>query len=165
MNRDDYPLLAFILSLLLALLLQTIALPDAITPFRPLLLALTLGYWAVYAPDMPVLLAAWLLGLCCDVLYGAPLGQYALGLVTVAYAARSLGGTLLAFPLWQATLALIPVWALYIFLMFWIDGLTHHPANALRRWLPLLTTSLLWPLATSLLSGLRNRRSRSGLLP
>ncbi len=127
MNRDSNPLV-FLFSLLLALVLQMVQLPDADRrPFRPLLLALTLAYWAVYAPEMPALLAAWLLGLCCDVLYGAPLGQYALGLVTVAYAARRLSDTLLAFPLWQATLALVPVWALYIFLMFWIDGLTHHP--------------------------------------
>jgi rod shape-determining protein MreD len=164
MNQEGN-LLVFVLSLLLALLLQSIALPDVLTPFRPMLPALTLAYWAVYAPDMPVMVMAWLLGLCCDVLYGAPLGQYALGLVTVAFAARSLSGTLLAFPLWQATLALTPVWALYVFLMFWIDGLTHHPADPLRRWMPLLTTSLLWPLAAGLLGGIRSRRSRRGILP
>ena len=164
MNRDSNPL-GFLLSLVVALVLQVIALPDAVAPFRPLVLALTLAYWAVYAPEMPALLAAWLLGLCCDVLYGAPLGQYALGLVTVAYAARRLSDTLLAFPLWQATLALIPVWALYIFLMFWIDGLTHHPADPLRRWLPLIATSLLWPLIAGLLGDVRSRRSRGGILP
>ena len=164
MNRGSNPLV-FLFSLLLALVLQMIALPDAVNPFRPLVLAMTLAYWAVYAAEMPALLAAWLLGLCCDVLYGAPLGQYALGLVTVAYAARRLSDTLLAFPLWQATLALIPVWALYIFLMFWIDGLTHHPADPLRRWLPLITTSLLWPLLAGLLGGMSSRRSRRGILP
>ena len=164
MNRDSNPLV-FLFSLLLALVLQVTALPDAVSPFRPLLLVMTLAYWAIYAPEMPALVAAWLLGLCCDVLYGAPLGQYALGLVTVAYVARRLSGTLLSFPLWQATLVLVPVWALYIFLMFWIDGLTHHPADPLRRWLPLISTSLLWPLAAGLLGSAGSRRNRRGLLP
>ena len=164
MNRDSNPLV-FMFSLLLALGLQVLALPDFIASFRPLLLALTLAYWAVYAPEMPALLAAWLLGLCCDVLYGAPLGQYALGLVTVAYAARRLSGTLLSFPLWQATLMLVPVWAIYIFLMFWIDGLTHHPAAPLHRWLPLISTSLLWPLIAGMLGDMRSRRNHRGILP
>jgi rod shape-determining protein MreD len=158
-------LLGFVLSLFVALLLQMIALPDVLAPFRPLWLPLTLGYWALYATELPVLLVAWLLGLCCDVLYGTPLGQYALGMVTVAYAVRRLRGTLLVFPLWQNMLALIPVWALYTFLMFWIDGLTHHPADPLQRWLPVLTTSLLWPLAVGLLGELRGRRNRRGVLP
>jgi len=164
MNRDSNPLV-FMFSLLLALALQILALPDFIASFRPLLLALTLAYWAVYAPEMPALLAAWLLGLCCDVIYGAPLGQYALGLVTVAYATRRLSGTLLAFPLWQATLTLVPVWAIYIFLMFWIDGLTHHQADPLHRWLPLISTSLLWPLIAGMLGDMRGRRNRRGILP
>jgi rod shape-determining protein MreD len=164
MNRDSN-LAAFVFSLLLALLLQAVALPEAASPFRPLLLALTLAYWSIYTADMPVMVAAWLMGLCSDVLYGTPLGQYALGLTTVAYAARSLSGTVLAFPLWQSTLTLAPVWALYVFLMFWIDGLTHHPADPLRRWLPLVTTSLLWPLVAGLLGGIRTRRNRGGILP
>jgi rod shape-determining protein MreD len=164
MNRDGNAM-AFIISLLLSLVLQAIALPDAITAFRPLVLAMTLAYWAIYAPEMPVLLTAWILGLCCDVLYGAPLGQYALGLVTVAYAASRLSSTLLTLPQWQGTLALAPVWALYVFLMFWIDGLTHHAADPLRRWLPLISTSLLWPLAAGLLGSIHDRRGRRGILP
>ncbi len=158
-------LLGFVLSLLLALLLQALQLPDVVAPFRPLLLVLTISYWALHDPEMPVMLAAWLLGLCCDVLYNAPLGQYALGLVTVAFFVRRFSGSLLVFPMLQAmAMGLVPIWALYVFLMFWIDGLTHHHADPLRRWLPLLTTTLLWPLAGLLLGGLRSARSRRSQL-
>jgi rod shape-determining protein MreD len=161
MTRGSFP--ALLLSLLLALLLQLLAVPDAIAPLRPMWLPLMLGYWAMFAPETPVLATAWVAGLCCDVLYDAPLGQYALGMVTVAFLLRRLRGTLLVFPLWQATLALAPAWALYAFLMFWIDGLTHHSADAARRWLPVLTTTLLWPFAVGLLNGLLRPRNRSVL--
>jgi rod shape-determining protein MreD len=162
MSRSDLP--GFLLSLLLALVLQVIDLPDAVSAARPLLLALTLAYWALHAPEMPVLPAAWLLGLCCDVLYNAPLGQYALGLLLVAYLARRFAGAIVVFALWQATLALAVIWTAYVFLMFWIDGLTHHSADPLQRWLPLVTTVAVWPLAATLLSSLRSRRSRRGML-
>jgi rod shape-determining protein MreD len=155
----------FVLSLMLALLLQALQLPDAVAPFRPLLLVLTLSYWALYDEDLPVLVSGWLLGLCCDVLYNAPLGQYALGFVTVAFFVGRFRGSLLVFPMIQALLlGLLPIWGLYVFLMFWIDGLTHHQADPLRRWLPLLTTTLVWPLAALALGGLRSNRSRRSLL-
>ena len=167
----------FLLSMVVALMLQVIGLPGVLDPFAPLWLPLALAYWALYAGEMPVLFAAWVLGLCCDVLYNAPLGQYALGLLTMTFVVCLMRGTLLAFPLWQKTLALIPVWSVYIFLMFWIDGmiarhpanwitaLPHHSGDPALRWLPLLSTSLLWPLAAGFLGELRTRRSHRGLLP
>ena len=37
---------------------------------------------------LPVLPVAWLAGLCCDVAYDAPLGQYALGLAVCLDSSR-----------------------------------------------------------------------------
>ena len=84
----------------------------------------------------------------------------------MAYFVGRFRGSLLVFPMIQALLlGLLPIWGLYVFLMFWIDGLTHHQADALRRWLPLATSTLVWPLAALLLGSLRNDRNRrSGLL-
>jgi rod shape-determining protein MreD len=130
----------------------------------------------LYTTEVPVLMMSWVLGLCCDVLYGAPLGQYALGLLTLTFVVCLIRGSLLAFPLWQNTLAMVPVWTLYIFLMFWIDGLIarhpidwvnampHHSGDPALRWLPLLTTSLLWPLVAGLMGELRSHRDRRGML-
>lgn len=162
MSESNLP--GFLLSMALALLLQVIQLPDLVTAFRPLLLVMTLSYWALHDEELPVMLVGWAVGLCCDVLYNTPLGQYALGLVTVAYFVSRFRGSLQIYPMLQAlAVGLVPIWALYVFLMFWIDGLTHHQADPLRRWLPLLTTALLWPLVGALLSTLRNNRRRSHL--
>lgn len=152
--------LVFLGSLLLALMLQIVQLPDWAAMARPAWPLLVVGYWALYTPAAPAIIAAWLLGLCGDVLLNAALGQQALGLVVVALLIRRLRGTLIMFSSWQVALALAPVWALYVFLMFWIDGLTRHAADENLRWLPILSTTLLWPLVAGLLDSIRNRRAR-----
>ncbi len=154
MNRAP----GFLFSLLLALLLQIVELPDALAALRPQWPLLVIGYWALYAPQMPSLLAAWLLGLCCDVLFNSALGQHALALVLSVFVISRLRGAYVQFPLWQAALALAPVWALYTFVVFWIDGLTHHSAEPALRWQPVLSTTLTWPLFAGLFDGLGRRR-------
>lgn len=152
--------LMFLGSLLLALMLQIVQLPDWAALARPVWPLLVIGYWALYAPTAPAILAAWLIGLCCDVLLNATLGQHALGLVVAAVLIRRLRGVYILFPIWQAALALAPVWALYVFLMFWIDGLTRHTADATLRWLPILSTTLVWPIFAGLLDSFRASRTR-----
>ncbi len=145
----------FTLTLLLALILQMVALPDVIAPFRPEWVALTLVYWAYATADKPVLLAAWLSGLALDVLFNSLLGQHALALLTVTFLVRRLRGSLIIFPLPQVALALSAAWVLYAFLMFWIDGLTHHSAVPSLRWLPVISTTLIWPLAALVMDRFR----------
>ncbi|MDP3295389.1 MAG: rod shape-determining protein MreD [Nevskia sp.] len=152
--------LVFIGSLLLALTLQIVQLPDWAALARPAWPLLVIGYWALYAPNSPAIAAAWVLGLCCDVLLNAALGQHALGLVVVAFLIRRLRGTLILFSGWQIALALAPIWALDVFLMFWIDGLTRHAADTNLRWLPILSTTLVWPLVAGLFDSIRSRRAR-----
>lgn len=155
----------FLLTLLAALALQIVILPDAVAAARPMWLALVVAYWALNAPNLPVLVAAWLLGLACDVLFNSTLGQHALTLTTLAFAVRRLRSILIMFPLWQSTLALAPAWAGYAFLLFWIDGLTRHPADPMLRWLPVLSTTLAWPLLAAALGAMRARRHGGITLP
>jgi rod shape-determining protein MreD len=145
----------FLLSLLLALLLQLIRLPEALSAARPLWVALMIAYWALREPRISTLFTSFIVGLLLDVLFAAPLGQHALGLVVVVYLVERLRSIFVLFPLWQATFALIPVWTVFCFLMFWIDGATQHQANAWLRWLPILSTTLFWPLVFSVMELLR----------
>ncbi|HEY0975756.1 MAG TPA: rod shape-determining protein MreD [Solimonas sp.] len=147
--------LGFIVSMLLALLLQLVPLPDWLGAARPLWPALFLAYWALREPRISTLFSGFVTGLALDVLFGTVLGQHALGLVLVVYFVERLRGIFVLFPLWQATFALIPVWAAYCFLMFWIDGSTQHQANVWLRWLPVLSTTLFWPLVFSVMELLR----------
>lgn len=146
------------LSLLAALLLQLLELPDFAAAARPMWLPLILSYWALTEPRVSVLFGGFVVGLACDVLFGSALGQHALGLVVVAYLVTRLRSIFALFPLWQATLALIPTWLLYTFIMFWIDGATSHQANLWLRWLPVLSTALFWPLIYTIMEILLGRR-------
>lgn len=141
----------YLLSLIAGLCLQLVELPDALSAARPLWLPMILAYWALREPQLPALLPAFVVGIAMDVLFSAPLGQHALGLVALIYIVVRLRSFFIMFPLWQATLALIPAWALFCFLMFWIDGATQHAPEVWLRWLPALSTSLLWPLLWSLM--------------
>ena len=147
--------LGFFLSLLAALVLQLIELPSLLAAARPMWLPLLLAYWALREPRVSALLPAFVFGLMLDVLFGTMLGQHALGLVIVVYFVARLRGIFVLFPLWQATLALIPAWFLFSFLMFWLDGITAHRADTWLRWLPVLSTSLFWPLVYTVMELVR----------
>ena len=145
-------------SLLAALLLQLVELPEVLAAARPMWLPLFLAYWALTEPRVSVLVGGFLLGLASDVLFGSVLGEHALALVIVAYMVTRLRVIFALFPLWQATLALIPAWTLYAFTLFWIDGATQHQADPWLRWLPIVATTLFWPLVYSTLETLLGRR-------
>ncbi|MGH8443965.1 MAG: rod shape-determining protein MreD [Solimonas sp.] len=151
--------MTFLLSLLAGLLLQLVELPDSLSAARPLWMPLMLAYWALREPQLPSLIPAFLIGLMLDVLYAAPFGQHALGLVVVVFLVVRLRSFFIIFPLWQATLALIPAWVLYCFLMFWIDGATNHRPEIWLRWLPSISTTLFWPLLWSVMELIRRRGS------
>lgn len=142
-------------SLLSAMLLQLIELPDLLDAARPLWVPLVLAYWALREPRVSTLFPGFLVGLAMDILLGTALGQHALGYVIVIYFVERLRGIFVLFPLWQATLALIPAWLLYVFLMFWIDGLTTQSTDRWLRWLPVFSTTLFWPLTYTLMELLR----------
>lgn len=150
---------AFIVSLLAALFLQLVELPELLSGARPMWLPLIVAYWALTESRTHVLFGAFILGMCADISFGTTLGQHELGLVLVAYFVTRLRPIFVLFPLWQATLALIPVWFLYSFLMFWIDGITNHRADVWLRWLPVVSTSLFWPLVFALMEIVRGGRS------
>lgn len=146
-------------SVLLALLLQLIRIPEFLSGARPLWIALVFGYWALMEPRVSTLLPAFIVGIFCDVLFGSVLGQHALGLVLVVYFIQRLRPIFILFPLWQATLALIPLWFIYIFIMYWIDGSTQHQPNAWLRWLPLVSTTLFWPLVFATLESVMRHQA------
>lgn len=155
------PHLAFWLSLLIALFLQMVVLPDSVAAVRPLWIPLVLAFWALQDPRLPTLAASFLFGIMLDVLFDSILGQHALANVLTTYIVIKLRSLFILFPLWQSTVALIPVWLIYAFLMFWIDGVAKHQADAWLRWLPVASSTLFWPLIFVLLDSYLRRRQRS----
>ena len=73
------------LSILAALLLGLMPVPEWLVAFKPFWLALVLCYWLLELPERVGLGFAFVVGLAADVLHGALLGEHALRLCMLAF--------------------------------------------------------------------------------
>lgn len=143
-NPPANPLL-IVGSLALALVLMLVPLPDWVAMARPAFFPATVIFWALTQPDRFGVIAAWICGLLLDVVYTTPLGQHALALAVCAFAVFKLKDLLWDFPALQQTVVLLPLFLLYEFILFWIDGVNGRSVDPLWRWLPALSTVVIWP--------------------
>jgi rod shape-determining protein MreD len=146
-------------TVLIALIFAILPLPDAIEPGKPHLLLLFVIYWALSAPRIAGLMFAWFCGLAIDLLKGPLLGQHAAAFLLVAFLTHKFQLRMRIFPIYHQTLTVFMLLALYEFLLFWIDGIIGQAVTTWLRWLPVLTSTLLWPLLVAMLDTW-NRRSR-----
>ena len=65
------------------------------------------------------------------------------------------------FPIPQMTASVLPILAVYQFLLFWINGVAGIDAPSVAYWGPVISGTLLWPVVMIFLSGL-SYRTRSG---
>jgi len=133
-------------TLLLALVLSIVPLPDTLRYARPDWALLVLLYWNLHLPDRVGVGAAWLVGLLQDALVGSLLGQHALAYTLCAYIAVKLHQRLRLYPLWQQAISISVLLALAQLLFLWINGILGRPVNITLYWLPTLLGMLIWPL-------------------
>jgi rod shape-determining protein MreD len=143
--------LRIVLTVLLALIFAIVELPQAIEPARPKLLLLFVIYWSLSAPRLMGLTFAWLCGLAIDVLTSPILGQHALAFLFVAYLTHKFQLRMRIFPIWHQTLTVFMLLALYEFLIFWIDGIIGPAVTTWMRWLPVVSSAILWPVIVAVL--------------
>ncbi len=93
-------------SVLLALVLGLLPLPDMLAPFRPYWLALVVAFWVIEAPSRAGLGFAFVCGLLADLTFGGLLGEQALRLVVMAFILDRFRARLRFFPLSQQSLAM-----------------------------------------------------------
>ena len=144
-------------SLIAGLILTIVPLPDAINAWRPAWPAMLVLYWTLHKPERFGLLGAWLVGIAMDTLTGTLLGQHALALCCVAFITVRVHLQMRVFPIPQLTITVLPILAIYQFLLFWINGVAGVAAPAVSYWGPVITGTLIWPLLYSLMSGVRYR--------
>ena len=93
-------------SIVLALLLGLLPLPDLLQPLRPYWLALIVAYWVIEAPDSAGLGFAFVVGLIADLMFGGLLGEQALRLVIMTFILQRFRARLRFFPMSQQALAI-----------------------------------------------------------
>lgn len=89
------------LSLILALILQTIPWPGNLEMYRPPWALLVLFYWSLALPHRANVLTAMFVGLACDLLAGSTLGIRGLSMSVLIYIAASNFQVLRNLALWQ----------------------------------------------------------------
>ena len=142
-------------SFILALALAVIPLPAAVAAFRPDWVPLVMIYWALVTPERFGLLTALWLGLALDTLSGALLGQHAIAMLVVVYLSLRFHLRIRVFPIWQMTMTVFAMLAIYEFVLFWVDGVAGRTVPYIERWAPVLTGALLWPLVLGTLDRVR----------
>jgi len=145
------------ITIVVALMLTMMPLPDSISAFRPDWVALVIVFWAMSVPRSYNVGAAFIAGIFVDVAQGTLLGQYALALVVITYITVKSHLLIRVFPLLQLAATIFALLALYQFLLFWINGVAGVAAPAVSYWGPVITGTLIWPLLYSLMSGVRYR--------
>jgi rod shape-determining protein MreD len=135
-----------ILTLVFALALTAVPLPPPIAPYRPEWVPLILIFWSLLAPQRFSLLTAFWMGLMLDTLSGALLGQHALALVVVVYLTIRFHLRIRVFPVWQLSVTIVLLLALYEFVLFWVDGVAGRTVPLIERWAPLAASAVVWPL-------------------
>lgn len=134
------------LSLMAALVLSVLPLPQVVAPFRPDWVAVVLLYSSLITPRRYGLLTALWMGLALDTLSGALLGQHALALLLIVYLSQHFHLRIRVFPVSQLVLTVLVLLALYQFVLFWVDGVAGRTVPLIERWGPVVSGTLLWML-------------------
>jgi rod shape-determining protein MreD len=146
-----------VLTLLLALWLSIVPLPEWARWGRPEWVALVLIYWVIALPHRVGIGVAWLTGLSLDLLQGSPLGENAFALGVIAYLALILYQRLRMYALWQQAGIVFVLIGLNQLLCHWVQTLTTQVAPSVLFLLPALISAFLWPSVLLLLRHIRRR--------
>jgi len=146
-----------LISLIIAMALTILPLPEAIASYRPEWVALVLLYWIMALPHRVGIGTAWLLGICLDVLKGALLGQHALALTVLAFLMLSLSRRVRVYPFWQQSVMVGIMLFIYHALLLWIYDMTGTVEFTWAYWSPALLGALLWPWIFIMLRDIRRR--------
>ena len=146
------PRIAMLKTVVGALILTLLPLPSWLEIIRPGFLALTVLYWSIMAPRAGGVTLGWVCGLLLDAFEGPVLGEHALALAFLAYIAVREHQRIRSKPIFQQSLIVFAALVFYEVVLFAIDGWSGHPLTTPLRWVPTLTSALIWPAAAAILA-------------
>ncbi|MEM7017513.1 MAG: rod shape-determining protein MreD [Pseudomonadota bacterium] len=133
-----------VLSLIIALMLSIMPLPEWATVWRPEWAAMTLIYWCSALPHRVGIAAGWTTGLAQDVLKDAMLGQHALGFCLIAYIAVRQHRRMELITIWQQTILVAILVLITQIWNAWVRSVTGQPVGGWGMFYPVLTSGILW---------------------
>ena len=139
------------ITLLFAILLKLVPLPDTLRYARPEWVAITLIYWAMALPQRVSIGVAWFTGLVMDVVTGGILGIHAFAYALVIYLVGRLHLQIRQYPLWQQAFTKLSLVSLVHFIVMLSAPITF----SWNHWLTVLTSTLVWPFVYAVLRKIR----------
>jgi len=152
--------LAF-LTIVAALLLTELPLPQVLLPLKPYWVALVVVYWTLELRDGISLGLAFLIGLALDLLSGSLMGLHALSLVIMVFLVQHFRSRLRFFPTWQQAFGLLGLLVNDRIVLIWISIFLGEPIPTWTYWLSPLVGAALWPWLFLLLDHLRVRERQA----
>ncbi len=145
-------------TLIVALMLTMLPLPEMAGPFRPDWVTMVVLYWAIALSPRFGLAVPFIAGLLLDVAQGALLGQNALGMVLAAAFVIHNHQRLRVYPLLQQAVVVAVLLTAKQGLVLWTSGLADRAPD--NPWLYFGAPALalvFWPVVFVLLRDLRRR--------
>ena len=144
-------------SLLIAVLLMIMPLPEWLVTIWPLWIVVVLSYWMLALPHRIGLGSACFFGLLLDVFNNTLFGQHALALLIVAYLMDKVHRQVRMFDWWQQSIVMMFLAALYSLSLYAVQRFLHDVHLGWQHWLPILSTGVVWPLVFNVLRHYRQK--------
>ena len=114
-------------SLVVALILMILPLPDWAQMYRPNWIALVLIYWSMALPNRVGLWFAFFCGIILDTSLGTLLGQHALGLVVVVFFNLNFYQRIRVLALAQQAIYVFALLLINQVVVAWVEGILGRP--------------------------------------
>lgn len=138
-------------TLLIAIVLMILPLPDLLRLARPEFVVMTLIYWAMALPQRVSIGVAWFTGLVMDITTGGQLGVHAFAYAMAIFLVARFHLQLRQYPLWQQAFTILSL----VFLVHLVSMFNAASTSGWHIWMPALVSTLLWPVVYAVLRKIR----------
>lgn len=138
-------------TLLIAIILMILPLPDILRLGRPEFVVMTLIYWAMALPQRVSIGIAWFTGLVMDMTTGGQLGVHAFAYAMAIFLVARFHLQLRQYPLWQQAFTILSL----VFLVHVVSMLNASATSGWHIWMPAVFSTLLWPVVYAVLRKIR----------
>ena len=145
------------LSLLVALVLMILPLPDAVQIYRPNWVALALIYWSMALPKRVGLWFAFFTGVILDTSQGTLLGQHSLALVVIVFLNMNFYQRIRVLALAQQAVYVFALLLVDRMLVAWVEGFLGRPTPVLGYFGAPFVGMLIWPWVFVVLRDIRRK--------
>ncbi len=134
------------LTFVAAMMLELVALPDMLSPFRPEWLVLTQIYWLLRRPDRVGIASAFVIGIVMDVLTGSYFGVHSLALCIVSYLVLGIHKRFRMFPMAKQAFVIFVLSGIQLLIVYAMRAALSVADNGFDYLWQAIISALVWPI-------------------